>query len=138
MLRSVWQLSHPDAPHLSKHLFVLFCKKNIFIIKEICEERFVISKNIQPIHPAIGKGILAQSNWYVSLASCVHNCCQSIPTSTTHIIICIEGTQLNMTEFKACTFLLYGQQGNLCALQKRSTSKGFENWPTRDRSHPHW
>ena len=98
----------------------------------------MISKNIQPIHPAIGKGILAQINWCVSLASRVHNCCQSIPTSTTYIIICLEGTQLNIAEFKAGTFLLCGQQGNLRALQKRSTSKGFENWPTRDRSHPHW
>ena len=98
----------------------------------------MISKNIQPLHPAIGKGYIAQDNRYVSLASCVHNCCQSILTSTTHIIICLEGTQLNIAEFKAGTFLLCGQQGNLCALQKRSTSKGFENWPTRDRSHPHW
>ena len=96
------------------------------------------SKNIQPLHPTIGKGHMAKGNCYVSLASCVHNCFPSILTSTTHIIICIEGTQLNIAEFKAGTFLLSGQQGNLCALQKRSTSKGFENWPTRDRSHPHW
>ena len=81
----------------------------------------MISKNIQPLHPAIGRGYMAQSNWYVSIASCVHNCWQSILTSTTHIIICLEGTQLNMTEFKACTG---------CPRKKSLIKFFLDNFPT--------
>ena len=39
VLGSVWQLSHPDAPHLSKHLFFYFAKTTYFLTGEICDKQ---------------------------------------------------------------------------------------------------